>query len=92
MRAPRLVPKGPRLKGGPKTVLQARRELAGLTQDDVAYRAGISQRYVSEIERGLRQPSPRVLDQLAAAFGVAPGTLKSWLKPPPDPPALPTPT
>ena len=46
------------------------RTAAGLTQEQVAERAGLSQQYVSGIERGTRNPTVETLAQIAKALGV----------------------
>ena len=45
------------------------------TQEYVAFEAGTSQVYLSELERGRRNPSIGVLEKLAAVFGVPPARL-----------------
>ncbi len=47
----------------------------GLTQSDVAERAGVSLKYVSQIERGSRNPTLGVLLQLGRALDVTPERL-----------------
>lgn len=47
----------------------------GLTQSDVAERAGVSLKYVSQIERGSRNPTVGVLIQLSRALDVTPERL-----------------
>lgn len=49
--------------------LRRLRDRAGLTQQALADRAGISRKYLSELERGLQQPSWPVVLGLAAALG-----------------------
>ena len=51
------------------------RRAAELSLRQVAERAGISNPYVSQIERGLRKPSAEVLQQLANALQVSAETL-----------------
>ena len=51
-----------------------RRELQ-LTQVQLAQRANLNQGYLSQLERGLAQPSPRTLDALAVALDLPQGVL-----------------
>ncbi len=46
-------------------IIRRQRELAELSVRQFAERAGISNPYLSQIERGLRAPSERVLDSIA---------------------------
>jgi len=46
------------------------RRLLDLTQQEVADRAGVSQKYISALERGERIPNLDTLDQIAGALGV----------------------
>ena len=50
--------------------IAARRRLLDLTQQEVADRAGVSQKYISALERGERIPNLDTLDQIAGALGV----------------------
>lgn len=47
-----------------------RRE-SGLTQEDVETRSGFSQQYISDLERGKRNPTVITLYELAQALGVS---------------------
>jgi transcriptional regulator with XRE-family HTH domain len=51
------------------------REEKGWSQEDYADRAGIHRTYVSDIERGRRNPTVTVVEKLAAPFAVAAGSL-----------------
>lgn len=51
------------------------REAKGWSQEDYADRAGIHRTYVSDIERGRRNPTVTVVEKLAAPFGVSPSQL-----------------
>lgn len=46
------------------------RELKGMTQSALAERAGISPSYLSQLEKGKRDPKLTMLTQLANALGV----------------------
>jgi transcriptional regulator with XRE-family HTH domain len=51
------------------------RQGLGFSQTDVAERAGVSLTYVSQIERGIRNPTLVVLIQLSRALGAKPEML-----------------
>jgi transcriptional regulator with XRE-family HTH domain len=55
--------------------IRACREARGLTQEQLALDAGMKRSYVSELERGLRNPTVRALGRLAQALQVAPASL-----------------
>jgi transcriptional regulator with XRE-family HTH domain len=50
--------------------LRTRRQVAGLSQEDLADQAAIDRTYVSGLERGLRNPSALVLQRLADALDI----------------------
>lgn len=50
--------------------LRLERTAQGRTLAEVARRAGISTQYLSEIERGVKDPSSEVLDAAAGALGL----------------------
>lgn len=47
------------------------RKAAGLTQEQLAERSGLSQQYLSGLEQGRRNPTVVTLYELAAALGVS---------------------
>jgi transcriptional regulator with XRE-family HTH domain len=49
-------------------IIRHQRELADLSVREFARHAGISNPYLSQIERGLREPSERVLDAIAGSL------------------------
>jgi transcriptional regulator with XRE-family HTH domain len=51
------------------SVLRASRQAAGISQEELASRAGLHRTYVSLMERGHRAPSIEVVRQLATALG-----------------------
>ena len=61
-----------------------RREL-GLSQEEFAFKAGLHRTYVSGVERGVRNPTILVLEEIAIALGVPSSRLLE--DPPADPPA-----
>ncbi len=52
-------------------IIRQQRELAELSMRQFAQLAGISNPYLSQIERGLRAPSENVLDAIAGALKVS---------------------
>ncbi|UMG94369.1 helix-turn-helix domain-containing protein [Nocardioides sp. TF02-7] len=50
--------------------LREERHARGRTLSDVAERAGISVQYLSEVERGRKEPSSEVLSAVAGALGL----------------------
>ncbi|MGU3438198.1 helix-turn-helix domain-containing protein [Actinomycetes bacterium M1A6_2h] len=55
--------------------VRTRREAAGLSMRSLAARAGISQPFLSHVERGLSMPSMVTIYRLAAVLGIGPGEL-----------------
>ncbi len=51
------------------TLIRRLRGRQGRTLNDVATRAGVSVAYLSEIERGLKEPSSEVLEAVCTALG-----------------------
>ncbi len=45
------------------------REAQGISQEDLADRAGVHRTYVSGVERGVRNPTITVLEKIARALG-----------------------
>jgi transcriptional regulator with XRE-family HTH domain len=50
--------------------LTSLREMAGMSQTELARRSGVAQTMVSAVERGARQASPATVKKLAEALGV----------------------
>ena len=46
------------------------RQTAGLTQEALAFRANLDRTYLSDIERGIRNPSLLMMQDLATALGI----------------------
>ena len=46
-----------------------RREELGLTQETLGFRSGLDRTYVSGIERGVRNPTLKIVGRLAKALG-----------------------
>lgn len=47
----------------------------GLSQEELAFRAGMKRSYLSDMERGTRNPSVRALGRVAEALEITPDTL-----------------
>lgn len=50
-------------------VIAERRKSAGLTQEALAFRCKLHPTYISQLERGLKSPTIRVLRSIAEAVG-----------------------
>ena len=62
--------------------IRARREIARLSLRHLARMTKVSDSYLSQVERGLYQPSPAVLTAIARGLGVSPDSLfrrMGWL-------------
>jgi transcriptional regulator with XRE-family HTH domain len=57
-----------------RNVRETRRR-AGLSQEKLAFDAGMKRSYVSDLERGTRNPSVKAIGRLALALGVEPPDL-----------------
>jgi CheY-like chemotaxis protein len=53
------------------SAVKTRRSAMGISQEELADRAGLHRTYVSDIERGARNPSLESIEKLAAALGVS---------------------
>ena len=51
------------------------REAAGVSQEEFAHIVGIHRTYVSDLERGTRNPTISVVDKIARALKVSAGSL-----------------
>src|SRR5436190_13090645 len=58
--------------------IKAQRNLAALSQRELAKLANLSDPYVSQLERGLHEPSVKVLKALAAALNVRADTMLAY--------------
>jgi transcriptional regulator with XRE-family HTH domain len=72
-------------------VIRRQRELAELPMRQLAAMAGISNPYLSQIERGLRAPSEHVLDGIARALNLSADALYSQAEALAPPKASPAP-
>ena len=55
--------------------IRARREALHLSQEDLAFECGLHRTYISQLERGLKSPTVRVLCAIAQALNVEPDEL-----------------
>jgi transcriptional regulator with XRE-family HTH domain len=55
--------------------LQQARKKAGLSQEELSFRAGLDRTYISHLERDLNSPSLNVLFRICAALGIRASTL-----------------
>lgn len=55
--------------------VRALRKRRGLSQEELAFRAGMKRTYLSDLERGTRNPSVRALGRLAEALDIPPAHL-----------------
>ena len=51
------------------------RKRLGMSQEDLAHEAGMKRSYLSDLERGTRNPTVRALGRLAIALNISPGEL-----------------
>jgi transcriptional regulator with XRE-family HTH domain len=56
-------------------VLREQRNTKGISQEDLALIADVDRTFVSQMERGIRQPSITTLIKLSTALGVQPSLL-----------------
>jgi transcriptional regulator with XRE-family HTH domain len=63
--------------------LRRQRELAELTLNQFASTIGISNAYLSQIERGLRQPSRQVLSSIASGLHLSAEAIEGYSRPAP---------
>jgi transcriptional regulator with XRE-family HTH domain len=56
-------------------VLRTQRQARGLSQEALALEADVDRTFVSQMERGIRQPTLTTLWKLAKALDVQPSTL-----------------
>ena len=58
----------PDLKALLGAAIKAERSALGISQEELAYRAGLHRTYVSDVERGARNPSLTSVEKLARAL------------------------
>src|ERR1700757_4358412 len=56
------------LKGLLGAAIRSHRSTLGISQEELAYRAGLHRTYVSDVERGARNPSVESIEKLAGAL------------------------
>ncbi len=60
------------LKASIGGVLRAKREKLGISQEELAERAGIDRTYVSILERGLKSPTIETFEKICSALRTLP--------------------
>lgn len=55
--------------------VRERRTALGLSQEELAFQAGMKRSYLSDLERGVRNPTVRALGRLATALRLEPWEL-----------------
>lgn len=55
--------------------VKALRKVKGLSQEAFGFEADIHRTYISDIERGFRNPSLEMIEKIAKSLGVTPGEL-----------------
>jgi transcriptional regulator with XRE-family HTH domain len=56
-------------------VLRELRQARGISQEELAERAGLHRTYISQIERGIKIPTLRSLEQIAVALNTSVSTI-----------------
>jgi len=57
--------------------LRVLRKQKGLTQEELAFQAGINRNYVGQIEREEKSPTVDVIEKLSGSLGVSPAAILS---------------
>ena len=70
-----LLPTDPQPSGAFGRAVVARRHDLGITQENLAARAGLSRKYMSDVERGKRNLSYYGIHRIAAGLEMMPGAL-----------------
>ena len=63
------------LKAAIGDALRAKREKLGISQEELAERAGVDRSYISILERGLKSPTLETLERICCALGTLPEVL-----------------
>jgi transcriptional regulator with XRE-family HTH domain len=58
--------------------VKALREAKGLSQEGLSFDTGIHRTYISDIERGARNPSLQVIERMAKGLDLTPGELLDY--------------
>ena len=66
-------------------LLRLSRESAGLTQESLAFQAGVDRSYISQLERDLKSPTVQMFLRLCKAMQVSPSHLIAQLENPSPP-------
>lgn len=63
------------MKKNPQLNLKYYREIKGISQKKLSEKLGISQGYISEIEKGIKSPTVRMLYEISSALEICPHVL-----------------
>lgn len=55
--------------------VRAARKSKGLSQEQLAFEADMKRSYLSDLERGTRNPTVKAIERLALALGIEPAAL-----------------
>lgn len=61
--------------------MRARREELDLSQEELGFRADLDRTYISGIERGVRNPTLKIIGRLAKALSTRPSKLLAAAEP-----------
>ena len=61
----------PSLKSGLGAAIRRERFVLRISQGELAFRAGLHRTYISDLERGARNPSVESIEKLAAALQIS---------------------
>jgi transcriptional regulator with XRE-family HTH domain len=66
-----------RLSGAFGAAVRARREQLDISQEELGFRSDLDRTYISGIERGVRNPTLKIIGRLARALATRPSKLLS---------------
>lgn len=69
--------------------MRAARQASGISQEELAHRAGLHRTFISQLERGVKSPTLTTMDRVAGALGVPLASLLAALDVPSEVPHVP---